>query len=427
MITRDLPVKIHVHKNGEHDDWFLPITISSENDIELGYVYLMVISAAVDRPHFEQLTLMKSAPKTEELISSGIATYRDSRISRQVHKDLASGKCKRIILDYSKEGFYDIDWDYVITILGVQPEKLIWLTSIWNPEILNKESKVTVAYHNFWEHFIYSKTLIFDENVIKLGGGFEQQIKDIENLKIRKYHGLSYARQPHIHRAYILSKMKDADLLGKTSYSWGGNYPGADGHLMPTWRPRGHWNDPVGTFEFAKHQGYLIEDERDTFMSVMNMPEKCFPDEELKTNKAHSINFDHIKDSYFQIINETFVFNSNIIGSKEGDPFLSEKSFKPFASGQPFIMWGQQNTIKALREMDYETFDFWINHDSYDSISDPALRLRAVVREIERLYAIPPQEWSLLLKEMLPAIRFNRLHLQSENTRTYNFKNDQKN
>jgi len=409
---------VSIHQRKEHDDYYLPITVSSENEIVIHYVLHIVLSALDDEAHFQQHVLMKSTPKSNELIRSGLATWRDSRISKQVHKDLASGKCERIILDYSKEGFYDIDWDYVSTILGVPQEKLTWLTSIWNPEILNSQSKVTVAYHNFWENYIFLQTkhIIGDEEVVKRGTGYEQQIKDIENLKIRKYHGLSYARRPHIHRAYILSKMKDADLLGKTSYSWGGNNLGSGGH----------WNDAHGTFEFAKYQGYLIEDERDTFLSIMRLPEVSFPDEDLSINKAYSINFDHIKDSYFQIINETFVFNSNKIGSKEGDPFLSEKSFKPFASGQPFIMWGQQNTIKALREMGYETFDHWINHASYDCVSDPAKRLEAVMLEIKRLYAIPQREWSIMLKGMLPAIRFNRLQLASSERLAYKIKHIEK-
>jgi hypothetical protein len=140
-----------------------------------------------------------------------------------------------------------------------------------------------------------------------------------------------------------------------------------------------------------------------------------FPNEDLETNKAHSIQFDHIKDAYFQIISETFV--TNTLNSE--DPFLSEKSYKPFISGMPFVTWGQANTIKALRELDYETFDKWINHDSYDTIKDNAKRLNALITEIKRLYKIPPKEWSVMLKEMLPGIEYNKKRLLQTEERFY--------
>mgnify|MGYP000123472395 CR=1 FL=1 len=50
-------------------------------------------------------------------------------------------------------------------------------------------------------------------------------------------------------------------------------------------------------------------------------------DEDLNINKAFDINFNHVKDCYFQIISETWVPNSHV---DDATPFLSEKSYKPF-------------------------------------------------------------------------------------------------
>jgi hypothetical protein len=153
-------------------------------------------------------------------------------------------------------------------------------------------------------------------------------------------------------------------------------------------------------FSVWLNAGVLTGEDRDSFMYIMKGPRRSFPDEDLDINKAHSINFDHISSTYFQIINETLVQNNS------GDPFLSEKSYKPFISGQPFVIWGQQFTAKALREQGYNMFDAWINHH-YDSIADPTDRMAELVLEIERLYAMTPQEWSLMLLEMLPKIEEN--------------------
>jgi hypothetical protein len=149
------------------------------------------------------------------------------------------------------------------------------------------------------------------------------------------------------------------------------------------------------------------EDDWNSFNYIIKMDKVNFPGEDLTTNKAHSINFNHIKDAYFQIISETTALHHD----PNHRPFLSEKSYKPFASGMPFVMWGHANTVMALKEQGYKTFDDWINHD-YDRMTDSAERFHALVQEIKRLYAIPPEEWSIMLKEMLPDIEHNLKQIQ---------------
>ena len=71
-------------------------------------------------------------PRAEKIVKRATTMYRDTLIPKHVHEDLASGKCKKVILDYSLEGFSDIDWDYVSTIFGVEQSKLVWLTFTCN-------------------------------------------------------------------------------------------------------------------------------------------------------------------------------------------------------------------------------------------------------------------------------------------------------
>tara|TARA_B110001454_G_scaffold153398_1_gene142701 strand:- start:1386 stop:2759 length:1374 start_codon:yes stop_codon:yes gene_type:complete len=399
-----------IHEGYPYNGWYLPIVMEDEGveGIILKYAYYFHISAILDVPHFHQNTLKKSTPKTKELIESGIIKYRDARIPEVVHKDLVTGKCERIIIDYGLEGFYDIDWKFIATIMGVKEEKLIWISSIYNPVFLNSESNVRVEFDNFWEKYLVDQ--IRDHQSDNIYSGIKQQIKDIRDLKIRPYHGLSYNRRPHIHRAYLLAKMRKNKLLDRTAWSWRGAKNPSDYAIR---------NAIQADEDFLQglNSGALTEEDRDSFVSIMQGPRRNFPGEDLSTNKAHSINFDHISSTYFQIINETFVQNNS------RDPFLSEKSYKPFASGQPFVMWGQQNTVWALREQGYYTFEDWIDHH-YDSIADPIERMAALVIEIERLYAKTPQEWSLMLLEMLPNIEKNFNFLLSAKERQFTLSPD---
>ena len=401
-ITPTVPINLPYHggsnmyDNYPHNYWYLPIVMSSDyEEVVLRYVLYIHISAITDDTHFSYEILKKTTPKTTKLIASGITKYRDTRIPEFVHKDLVSGKCERVILDYAMEGFYDIDWKYITTILGIKHEQLIWISSVYNPVFLNSESNVTVEFDNFWEKFLVDQ--VRDAQSANISAGIKQQIKDIKDLKIRSHYGLSYNRRPHIHRVYLLAKMKRNKLLDQTAWSWRG---------APD---RSHIND---FFRNATINGILTEEDRDSFVSIMQGPLRSFPDEDLNINKADSVNFDHISTTCFQIINETFVVNNS------GDPFLSEKSYKPFVSGQPFVMWGQQNTVWALREQGYDTFDDWIDHH-YDTIADPTERMAVLVTEIERLYALTPLEWSQMLLEMLPSIEKNFDFLLTARERQY--------
>ena len=395
----------------------------SDSEVCLTYAIVIELSAEKDRKHLGVGAVRTGLMGSDKTIQSGIAKYRDSLIPKHVHEDLATGKCKKLILDYSMEGFHEIDWDYISTIFGVEQSKIIWITSIWNPTHLDSQSEVTVIFYNFWERFVYDLILL-DEHNPQTGflkdcpiiHGYKQQIQDIKDLKIRKYYGLSYNRRPHMHRVYLLTKLKQEELLDRTAYSWGGlelKMTEEDkqirfNHLLKVARGGGGGST------------YLKPRDEISFREVVKSKQITFPNEELETNKADSINFDHISTAYFQIVSETHVKNSS------NDPYLSEKSYKSFISGMPFVMWGNAFTIRALRDKGYRCYEEWINQ-SYDRIIDDGERLAALIKEIKRLYEIPPEQWSIMLKEMLPTIEYNHKKLELNCTRSQKitkFKNE---
>jgi len=381
---------------------YMPYANPSDDKVDLTYAFVVKIGSGPDRKHFSARALRPSTSKkrhnrrTDESIQSGIEKYRDGVIPKHVHEDLATGKCKKLILNYNTEGYHDIDWDYVSTIVGVEKSKIIWLTSVWNPKHLDAQSEVTVVFGNFWERFVHGQIKHTHNSLTGLRQdcpiirGYRQQIQDIKDLKIRKYHGLCYLRQPHEHRVYLLTKLKQEELLDRTAYSWGGKEMKSESDK---------WDEDV-LLENANKDGYLKPRDDISFREIANSKQITFPNEELETNKAMSINFDHISTAYFQIISETHVENTT------PNPYLSEKSYKPFISGMPFVMWGNAFTVDALNSQGYKCFQPWIDQ-SYDRIENDGKRLHALIIEIKRLYAIPPEQWSIMLKEMLPTIEHN--------------------
>jgi hypothetical protein len=80
--------------------------------------------------------------------------------------------------------------------------------------------------------------------------------------------------------------------------------------------------------------------------------------------------------------------------------FLSEKTFKPVAMKHPFIVASTPHFLDKFREIGYKSFSPWINED-YDLEHDDAVRMMKIVKEIERLVNLSPEE----LEEFLVAMR----------------------
>lgn len=86
---------------------------------------------------------------------------------------------------------------------------------------------------------------------------------------------------------------------------------------------------------------------------------------------------DVYKNSWLSIITESSFFEY------EHSVFVSEKTFKPIACMQPFVIVGSKHTLKYLRKLGYKTFSPFID-ESYDDLDD-ADRIPAIMEELKRI------------------------------------------
>jgi hypothetical protein len=81
-------------------------------------------------------------------------------------------------------------------------------------------------------------------------------------------------------------------------------------------------------------------------------------------------------DSLINIITETFFFNKVI--------HITEKTYKPIAFMQPFILLGAAGSLQHVKDMGFKTFsEFW--DESYDQEKDDKLRFRMIVDIIKAI------------------------------------------
>jgi hypothetical protein len=87
---------------------------------------------------------------------------------------------------------------------------------------------------------------------------------------------------------------------------------------------------------------------------------------------------------------------------------LTEKTLRPIACGQPFILASSHGSLKYLHTYGFKTFGDLID-ESYDSIIDPYKRLVAIVDEIKRISLLPAEEKTQLYAKLQQIARQNKL------------------
>lgn len=111
-------------------------------------------------------------------------------------------------------------------------------------------------------------------------------------------------------------------------------------------------------------------------------------------NLADSIDYHEMTTTGFNIVCESY-YNDSI--------FLTEKTYKPLASLQPFVLQGPAGCVAELRSQGYVVFDDLIDH-SYDLEVSRVARWQALRSEINRLMTLP---WNTILPKILPDLLKN--------------------
>jgi hypothetical protein len=99
--------------------------------------------------------------------------------------------------------------------------------------------------------------------------------------------------------------------------------------------------------------------------------------------------------------------------------FLSEKIWKPIMVGHPFIVYGNQHTLRHLKTMGYQTFNKWID-ESYDDEPERGRRSKKVVEQIKRFENHTVEQLTELRNEMRSVCEYNQSHYRKLYNEKYN-------
>jgi hypothetical protein len=92
---------------------------------------------------------------------------------------------------------------------------------------------------------------------------------------------------------------------------------------------------------------------------------------------------------------------------------LTEKSLRPIACGQPFILAGTHNSLEYLRSYGFKTFGH-IWDESYDLIEDPCKRLETIADLMKQIANWTPGVKEYKLDEACKIAKYNLQHFFSQ-------------
>jgi len=133
--------------------------------------------------------------------------------------------------------------------------------------------------------------------------------------------------------------------------------------------------------------------------------EKYFP---INTAESHySADFDSndYNSTDIEIVLETLFDDDRL--------HLTEKSLRPMACAQPFIMAGTHGSLEYLRNYGFKTFDtIW--DESYDSIEDPEQRLICIANLMKQIANWQPDDRINRMKQARAIAEYNQKHFFSQ-------------
>lgn len=138
--------------------------------------------------------------------------------------------------------------------------------------------------------------------------------------------------------------------------------------------------------------------------------ENYFPIRNAHSHYSADFDIDDYNSSDIEVVLETLFDDSRL--------HLTEKSLRPIACGQPFIVAGTQGSLEYLRSYGFKTFcHIW--DERYDFIEDPQERLYAIVDLMKQITTWLPHQRENKMAQARAIAEYNRQHFFSQEFYTH--------
>ncbi len=283
-------------------------------------------------------------------------------IPPKVKSQIKQGKCKFVIFYITEPWFmYQHCYEWLSNFSSkneLNNDNFIFVSSnLIAPEVKDEYVKEKIIIDNFKIiefNYFFHRLWFFKENFHKESSKHLYENILVENLhKLRvtpkEKHFLCFNRKPHDHRVALFAeimtnkKLKDKTIvtLGNQNMINGQNHREAVRRFIDKNYKHGHER----LYEFVDN----LDPNKDYLYDT----------ESMEQEQSVRINLDVHHKTFCNVVTET-ITSENLI-------FFSEKIIKPIFSLQPFVLVGNRNSLKMLKEYGFKTFDKWWD-ESYDEL-----------------------------------------------------------
>ena len=315
-------------------------------------------------------------------------------------EDLQSGRAL-LLIDQSVEG-YQTQWLWEwfhkkCETYNINPSAIVYLTGNqqcaeqyedWHAEYAKNRSKLKVLASTSLSLYIY-QTYQQDHLTILFDDILDYKQKNLKNISLYDCTNL----RPRHQRVLNFLHLTNANLISDGMISIGDKKDWPKFSIQELKK----YNLPANIVEQA--------------VAPLTINHSRMSDSEYHVYITRILN-NVYQDTWVSLITESSYFDY------EHSVFISEKTFKPIACMQPFIIVGSKHTLKYLKQLGYQTFDGFID-ESYDDCDDKD-RFAAIIKSLEKIKQIEDKiSWLMSMREIVE--HNHKLFLSIGNTESFEY------
>lgn len=338
-----------------------------------------------------------SAFRRESITVNGVTVDCELKdtISPELVQLMTKGLVK-VIVNYCHDPVRDVEQikfleDY-FTILGVPGENIIYVSGDVTEEQVRSiypQSKIRVS--NVRTMFVHQTSRDVSEYPCETQLGYISDVPRLSDLNGSKRNKkfLCFNRTMRPHRYAIAKIAIKENLLPDSIFSF----------LNPS-------VDSIQGVDNIMKNFFDEEVSSDVVKTILDITPYELDTQQLSVDERRGFSSNNNRkewytDTYIHLVSET-CFRTDIC-------FLSEKTFRPIANLQPFIMIGDNGILRDLRNLGFKTFSDFID-ESYDNAPTVKIKMNIIENEIKRLNSLSMDELHELFYQMQDILIYNQQH-----------------
>jgi hypothetical protein len=165
----------------------------------------------------------------------------------------------------------------------------------------------------------------------------------------------------------------------------------------------------VSTVDSATSEHYSLHKFENPKWQPIIVIENFFPNCTVDSHSSADFDLLDYESTKIEVVLETLFDDDRL--------HLTEKTLRPIAMGQPFILASTYGSLQYLRQYGFKTFsDCW--DESYDMMSDSLERMNKLTDVMSNIVSMPPDKREEMLKQAQLIAEYNKKHFFSDKFQT---------